>query len=495
MDTLTTSFVFGVYNNIYVDQSYKLGQEEKTYRPIMLITYFFFILSILYVSVCDWRPHARFGGYGGGGGGAYTAYKQKSVKVTAKQSRGAEGAYKNGRSTSINHIAANSTTCPVINETTEHTDDKGEDVITETAFADRKDIYGFQPFLDPAYKFIFPVLLGTCLGATLCFVFVLSKQMQAACPMSRASLSLLIAIATADVLTTGFGLSELCYRFSKTIGNPGFLPFGCCKIKLVMELLIWIFHEASVWFTVILTAQRYVCVSRPFLARRCINLRYSLTCVLVVFLTILALRIYRFFDQFVVKINIEQIDVAATQIVESCDLRYASWVEDPVTYESLMLWLTIVLMQLLPSIIVVIFVCLIVNELVTKNTCLTSKTAKNQRVKISINVIFVALIVVGVEFSSAIFLSLCAWSLSTGNFVFSYETMKSTGVVFDIVLYVSYFVIFLLYILVSHETRNNIIFVLQNCLNTSTTQNALNPIGSKCSKDISQPIDYITENN
>ena len=247
----------------------------------MLITHLFFIISILYVSgLKGYRiPRASFGGSGGGGGGAYSAAKQKLVEMTVKLSRGAKVSCKNS-STSTSHIIPNSKICLVINESIEDTDNKGEDIKEETDFADKRKIYGYQPFFNPIFKYILPGLLGECLIATLCFTFVLSDQMLAASPMSRASVSLLIAIAIADVLTTGFGLSEICYRFNKTIGNPGFLPFSSCRTNYVMEVLIWIFHEASVWFTVILTAQRYACVSRPFLARRCFNLRTSLTCVL-----------------------------------------------------------------------------------------------------------------------------------------------------------------------------------------------------------------------
>ena len=137
-------------------------------------------------------------------------------------------------------------------------------------------LYGYQPYLDPVYQYIYPIFLGTCLGTTLMLVVVLIKQFQTASDMSRASISILLAIAVSDALTTGFGLSEVCYRFSETSGNPGFLPYRSCTTMFIIGHLSGVVHEASVWLTVVLTTQRFICVSRPFFARRHINWRVSL---------------------------------------------------------------------------------------------------------------------------------------------------------------------------------------------------------------------------
>ena len=284
--------------------------------------------------------------------------------------------------------------------------------------------------------------------------------------MSRASLSILMAIAVTDALTAGFGLSEICYRFSETTGNPGYLPYSSCKTMFIIEHLSGVLHEASVWLTVVLTAQRYFCVSRPFFARRCINLRMTLICITIILALTLAFHLYRFFDRSFVKVLIQQNDILDKESFETCDLLYASWIEDPSVYESTFLWLLIALMQFLPCILIVIFVILIVKVLIKKKAnIITSKTARSQRAQITSVIIVIALIAVSVEFSSGIFLSLCVWGASTGNVLFSFETMKSVAVVFDIVLYVSYFVIFLIYCLMSHEVRKVIVsFCTAACL-------------------------------
>ena len=147
-----------------------------------------------------------------------------------------------------------------------------------------------------------------------------------------------------------------------------------------------------------------------------------------------------------------------TFFFETCDLVYASWIENPAKYESIFLWLLIALMQFLPCIIIATFVSLIVKTLIKKKTnAVTSETARSQRAQITIIVIVIAIIAVSVELSSGIFLSLCVWGTTTGEFLFSYDTMKSVAVAFDLVLYVSYFVIFLIYCLMSQEVRRVIV--------------------------------------
>ena len=319
-------------------------------------------------------------------------------------------------------------------------------------------LYGYQPYLDPAYQYIYPVLLGTCIGTTLILVIVLIKQFQTASGMSRASISILMAIAVSDALTTGFGLSEVCYRFSETSGNPGFLPYRSCNTMFIIGHLSGVVHEASVWLTVVLTTQRFICVSRPFFARRRINLRVSMISIAAIFAVILSFHIYRFFDRSFVKVVLQQSNILHEENFETCDLVYASWIENPAKYESIFLWLLIVLMQFLPCIIIATFVSLIVKPLIKKKTNLvTSETARSQRVQITIIVIVIAIIAVSVELSSGIFLSLCVWGTTTGEFLFSYDTMKSVAVAFDLVLYVSYFVIFLIYCLMSQEVRRVIV--------------------------------------
>ena len=327
---------------------------------------------------------------------------------------------------------------------------------SETVLANQ--LYGYQPYLDPVYQYIYPVFLGTCLGVTLILVVVLIKQFQTASGMSRASISILLAIAVTDALTTVFGLSEMCYRFSETSGNPGFLPYRSCNTMFIIGHLSGVVHEASVWLTVVLTTQRFICVSRPFFARHRINLRVSLISIAAIFVVIVSFHIYRFFDRSFVKVLLQQSNILDEENFETCDLVYAPWIENPAKYESIFLWLLIALMQFLPCIIIATFVSLIVKTLIKKKTNLvTSETARSQRAQITIIVIVIAIIAVSVELSSGIFLSLCVWGTTTGEFLFSYDTMKSIAVAFDLVLYVSYFVIFLIYCLMSQEVRRVIV--------------------------------------
>ena len=97
--------------------------------------------------------------------------------------------------------------------------------------------------------------------------------------------------------------------------------------------------------------------------------------------------------------------------------------------------------NLIPSILIVIFVTMMARELLKTDSFLLQA---NDSAKTSIIVIVIALIVVGVELSTGILMSLYALKISTGLFIVSFETFQLAAFAFDIILHVSYFVIFLM---------------------------------------------------
>ena len=126
--------------------------------------------------------------------------------------------------------------------------------------------------MSSAYKYIFPVIIGICLLTTLVLVsFLIQRLRNANSQMNKASCLLLIVVALMDLLTMGFALAEICFLFSATSDDSGFIPLTKCRVMLVLERLSAIPPAASTWVTVILAIQRFCCVSTPFAS--CVSFR------------------------------------------------------------------------------------------------------------------------------------------------------------------------------------------------------------------------------
>lgn len=104
-------------------------------------------------------------------------------------------------------------------------------------------VYGHAMFVTPVYKYLYPLILGTCLLTTSMLAFTLSKKLRKlSSQMNKASCMLLFAIAAADSFTMCFALAEVIYRYVETDGNNGILLFGKCRVMLVLERLSAIPH-------------------------------------------------------------------------------------------------------------------------------------------------------------------------------------------------------------------------------------------------------------
>ena len=148
----------------------------------------------------------------------------------------------------------------------------------------------------------------------------------------------------------------------------------------------------------------------------------------------------------------------------SCQGKHAECITNPVSYESTFAWTRIIVTQFIPGIVMVVFVSLMIKSLrdtskVTKRMKLSDSKLQSDRRQLSLFVAIVAFVVFCVEVSSGIFLSLNAWEMSTGQEIVSYQSLKTATTAFDLVLYVNYFAIFLLYCLMSNDFRRTLMSV------------------------------------
>ena len=316
-------------------------------------------------------------------------------------------------------------------------------------------IYGNRQDTDSAYKFAFPVVIGLCMLTTAVLVYFLIQRLKKAnSQMNKASCLLLMAVAFMDLSTMCFALAEICFLFSAIAENKDFIPPEKCGAVLVLERVSAIPHAASTWITVILAIQRFYCVSKPFSASKYITLRSAYILVISVIVLAISLHMCRFFDKTFVSVQI----IVSNSTITSCQGHHKDWIHNPLLYESLFSWTRIFIAQFIPGILIVTFVTVMIKSLrdtsmATKRMNMTDSNLQSDRRQLSVFVAIIAIIVFCVEISSGIFLSLNAWEISTGQEIVSYQSLKAATIAFDLVLYVSYFAIFVLYCIMSKDIR------------------------------------------
>jgi len=173
------------------------------------------------------------------------------------------------------------------------------DQLSNDTYIDCDSGSGGQTIDDVPYSvvvngFLSPILVGITLITNVCVCAVLVRP-----NMRSATNVLLVAMAVSDTLT-GICPLPAYFRFF-TFGSDeerrDWLPHGWCLIYYCLtDHLPTIFHTASIWLTVSLAIQRYICVCRSVNARRMCTAQNSLRVVAVVYATACLYQVSRFFE-------------------------------------------------------------------------------------------------------------------------------------------------------------------------------------------------------
>ena len=132
---------------------------------------------------------------------------------------------------------------------------------TSTPFADAF-LLEYVPFSKALYGYIAPFFVAATIVTNILVCLVLVRP-----GMRTATNAVLVAVAFSDSMT---GLAPLpCYIYFYTLGGQNdYVPYRWCFWYFcLIDYLPTVFHTASVWLTVLLAAQRYVCVCRGDLPR------------------------------------------------------------------------------------------------------------------------------------------------------------------------------------------------------------------------------------
>lgn len=199
------------------------------------------------------------------------------------------------------------------------------------------------PFLVNVNGVVSPLLVLITV-TTNCFICLVLLKPHMRSPTN----ALLVAIALTDALT---GLWPLpCYVFFYSLGNCfDWVPFEWCGLyPSLSEYLPTITHTASIWLTVLLAVQRYVCVCHSQTGRRWFSRPRILADVLLVLAAATLTHVTRFFESTYVAVSVTS-RLNPNVTMTSCARRLVPFVERNVeVYFSGYFWFRVVFINLVP---------------------------------------------------------------------------------------------------------------------------------------------------
>ena len=120
-----------------------------------------------------------------------------------------------------------------------------------------------------------PVVVFTIFSNTLTCIVLQKKHMR------NPTNLLLLSIALLDMFT---GISRLPFDiYYYTLGYyKEYVPYHLCRITdLGRHVLPRTIHTASIWITVVLVVQRYICVCHPHVAKRWCTIPITISCIII----------------------------------------------------------------------------------------------------------------------------------------------------------------------------------------------------------------------
>jgi len=146
-------------------------------------------------------------------------------------------------------------------------------------------------FTVPVYGYVSPVVvLLTIVTNTFICLVLLKKNMRSPTNL------LLVAMAISDMLTGLFPAPVFFYFY--TLGHyEDYVPFDWCYVSSALTLHVpTVCHTASIWLTVVLSIQRYICVCHSQRAKTLCTIPNAVKAIAVVYAAALVSQLTRFFE-------------------------------------------------------------------------------------------------------------------------------------------------------------------------------------------------------
>ena len=211
-----------------------------------------------------------------------------------------------------------------------------------------------------------PVVVFTIFTNTLTCIVLLKKHMR------NPTNIILLSIALLDMFTGISCLPGDMYYY--TLGYyKEYVPYNLCWIThLTQDVVPRVLHTASIWITVLLALQRYICVCHPLVGNRWCTMPKTINCIIVICIFALLIHILNN-----IKIDFTLMEIPSllnpTKNITGCTIirNYTN------ALHSTNLWTVVIFVKLIPC-----FSLLILNSLLLKTM---HRAAKRRRMLLSQN--------------------------------------------------------------------------------------------------------------
>ncbi|KAK3581318.1 hypothetical protein CHS0354_016163 [Potamilus streckersoni] len=290
------------------------------------------------------------------------------------------------------------------------------------------------------YVWTFLVILTAFANVLIVAVFV-RKSMRTTTNL------ILLFIAISDSLTGLVTLPAYIHVF--TSGKLGWVELneGWCEAYMISKFYISkVFHTVSIWQTLLLGFQRFFCVWFPFKTKSWFTTRRTL--ITVVLITIIAFVIHTY------HLNEKKADKT---------LGFCQWtIEDPCVESCAFLWITLLLVHILPCVLLLVLTILMIQKLFHHNIRKESLSAEQSRERdqqnkrVSIIVVCIAIIFLIPEIPYGIFLLVTVIKKHSGQEILALRENRLSHLIYEIALLLSFHANFWVYIIMNRRFRDEL---------------------------------------
>ena len=307
---------------------------------------------------------------------------------------------------------------------------------------------GFD-FERPIYTFIWEILvIFTTIFNIVVIVVLLRKRMRNVIHM------VLVAIAISDSMTGLVTLPTYIYTYSHYEAGGQHrraayvLDKDWCNAFMISKFFLskW-FHNVSIWLTLFLGAQRFVSVLFPFKTQRIFTMKNTFIFVMVIFVLSPILHIYHVIHM---KAHVKH--------------GLCHWTLQD-NWSIVQLWVTLLLMHLIPCILLVFMTSLMIYRLFTalsnvmggdgRNSSMTERRHKwNRRMSIIVSTIVIAFLIPEVPYG--IFLLITLVQIHSGNSIMPLKVNRGFHAGYEILLVLSFHANFWIYTVLNKRFRSEL---------------------------------------
>lgn len=310
--------------------------------------------------------------------------------------------------------------------------------------------------------YVVPILAVIVLVANVIVIVVLRKQQT-----YGASQAGLVSVAISDTLTLLLPAPFYFYQYAL---HHYYVEYALCEpMDWISIYLPTITHTASIWLTVVLTAQRYLYVCHPFVAREMCTLRNTTISIIITYVVACVTHIFRafVFDY----VQYEYIDTVWNETAITCNRTYKQWLNID-QYMVVYMMIRIILIQFVPCIVLIVLNVKIIRglqDVVNKKMRLHNKSessisAVKENTRVTIMIVFMAAVTLLVELPSGVILCFYVYPSLTKVHLFDENTLTSMQIIANLVIIFSYPMNFFIYCSMSAEFKHTLYELCFACI-------------------------------